>query len=149
MGGGVAKSACKIHLQEVLSLSAARMKKPHKPPTTPEIVFSSSNFEEAVPGHDDPMIISVKMVNAEVKKVFIDQGSSTDIIFRDAFNKLRLKNSDLQSYKEELVEFSGEKVYLDGFITLHVTLGSRPKTRTIKVNFLVINSLSAYNVNFK
>ena len=80
-GGRVTKSACKRHLQEVLSLSATRMKKPHKPHATLEIVFSSFNFKGVVPRHDDPMIISTKMVNAEVKRVFIDQGSSTDIIF--------------------------------------------------------------------
>ena len=118
-GGGVIKSAHKRHLQEVLSLSATRMKKPHKLSTTPEIVFASSDFQGVVLGHDDPMIISAKMVNAEVKRVFIDQGSLVDIIFRDAFDKLRLKNVDLQSYTEELVGFSGEKVYPDGFITLH------------------------------
>ena len=109
-------------------------------------MFSSSDFKEVVPGHDDPMIISTKMVNAEVKRVFIDQGISADIIFRDVFNKLGLKNSDLQSYKEELVDLSGEKVYPDMFITLHVTLGCRPKTRTIKVDFLVVDYLSTYNV---
>ena len=57
-----------------------------------------------------------------------------------------MKNADLQSYKEELVEFSREKVYPDGFITLHVILGNRPKTRTIKVDFLVVNCPLAYNV---
>ena len=57
-----------------------------------------------------------------------------------------MKNADLQSYKEELVRFFGEKVYPNGFITLHVTLGSQPKTWTIKVDFLVINYLSTYNV---
>ena len=41
------------------------------------------------------MIISAIMVNAEVKRVFVNQGSSTDIIFRDAFDKLKLKNSDI------------------------------------------------------
>ena len=87
-------------------------------------MFSSSDFEGVIPRHDDPMIISAKMVNTEVKRVFIDQGSSANIIFRDAFDKLGLKNSDLQSYKEELVEFSGEKVYPNEFITLHVTLGN-------------------------
>ena len=127
-GGGVTKSAHKRHLQEVLSLSTTRIKKPYKPPTTPEVVFSSSDFEGVIPGHDDPMIISAKMVNAEVKRVFIDQGSSADIIFRDAFDKLELTNFDLQSYKEELVRFSGEKVYPNEFTTFHVTLGSRPKT---------------------
>ena len=48
------------------------MKKPYKPSVTPEIVFWSSDFEGVVPGHDDPMIISAKMVNAEVKRLFID-----------------------------------------------------------------------------
>ena len=48
------------------------------------------------------------MVNTKVKRVFVDQGSSTDIIFRDAFNKLGLKSFDLQTYKEELLGFFGE-----------------------------------------
>ena len=109
-------------------------------------MFSSADFEEVVPGHDDRMVISAKMVNAEVKRVFIDQGSSADIIFWDAFNKLELKNFDLQSYKEELVGFSREKVYPDRFVTLHVTLGNWPKSQTVKVNFLAIDCPSAYNV---
>ena len=71
----------------------------------PEITFSSSDLEGVIPGHDDPMIISVGMVNVEVKMVFVDQGSSADIIFRDVFDKLKLNNSDLQTYKEELIGF--------------------------------------------
>ena len=63
-------------------------------------------------------------------------------MLRDAFDKIRVKNSDLQTYKEELIGFSNEKVHLDGFVTLHLTLG----TRTIKVDFLVVNNPSAYNV---
>ena len=61
---------------------------------------------------------------------------------------LRLKNSNFQSYKEELIDFSGEKVYPVGFVTLHVTLGNQSKTRTIKVDFLVVNCPSAYNAIF-
>ena len=85
-------------------------------------MFSSSEFEEVIPGHDNLMVISAKMVNAEVKRVFIDQGSSANIIFQDTYDKLGLKNSNLQSYKEELVGFSREKVYPYGFVTLYVTL---------------------------
>ena len=85
------KSTRKRHLEEVLSLSTTRMKKPRKPSATPEIVFSSSDFKGVVPGHDDPMIILAKMVNAEVKRAFIDQGSSAGIIFQDSFDKLGLK----------------------------------------------------------
>ena len=140
------KLAHKKHLQEVLSLSSGQMKKVHKVSSTLEIVFSSFNLERAILGHDDPMIISAAMVNAEVKRVFADQGSLVDIIFRDAFSKLGLKNSNLQSYKKELIGFSGEKVYLNGYVTLHLTLGTRPRTRIVKVDFLVVDSPSAYNV---
>ena len=59
-------------VRNMLSILTTKMKKPHKLPTTPEIVFSNSDFEKVVPGHDDPMIILAKMVNAEVKTVFID-----------------------------------------------------------------------------
>ena len=52
----------------------------------------------------------------------------------------------MQGYKEELVCFSGEKVYLDGFVTLHVTVGNRLKSQTIRVDFLVVDCSSAYNV---
>ena len=74
------------------------------------------------------MVISTIMVNAEVNRVFVDQGSSPDIIFQDAFDRLGLKNTDLQTHKEELVGFSGEKVHPKGFVTLHLTLGTRLKT---------------------
>ena len=81
-----------------------------------------------------------------MNRVFVDQGSSVAIIFLDAFDKLGLKNTDLQMHKEELVGFSGEKVHPKEFVTLHLTLGTRPKTRTVKVDFLVVDGPSAYNV---
>ena len=70
------------------------------------------------------MVISTVMVNTEVKRILIHQGSSADILFRDAFNKLRLTNTGLCPYVEELIGFTGEKVWLDGYIPIHVTLGS-------------------------
>ena len=75
------------------------------------------------------MVISAAMVNAKVKRVFVDQENSADILFRDAFDKLGLNNANLQMHKEELIGFSREKVHPQGFVTLHLTLGSRPKPR--------------------
>ena len=111
-GGGMTKSSWKKHLQEVLNVSSGKIKKtsPTLPPTL-EIVFSCSNLEGVIPGHDDLMVISAAMVNAEVKRVFFDQGSSANILFQDAFDKLKLNNVDLQMHKEELISFSGEKVH--------------------------------------
>lgn len=61
------KSARKKHFQEVLSLSSKKMKKAPKPSPTLEIAFSSLDLEGIVPGHNDLMVISAVMVNAEVK----------------------------------------------------------------------------------
>ena len=59
VGGHTAKSVCKKHLQEVLSLSTTKMKKIHKPSSTPEIVFSSSDLEGVVPGHTTPWLFQL------------------------------------------------------------------------------------------
>lgn len=127
-------------------MSSEKVKKTHKPLSTLEIVFSSSNLDRIVQGYDDLMIILAIMVNAKVKKVFVDQGSFVDIIFQEAFDNLGLKNFDLQTYKEELIGFSGKKVHPDRYVTLHLTLGTRPQTWTVKVDFLVVDHPSAYNV---
>ena len=42
--------------------------------------------------------------------------------------------------------FLGEKVHSDGFVTLHLTLGSMPLAQTIKVDILVVDYPLAYNV---
>ena len=93
-----------------------------------EIVFLSSDLEGVILRHDDPIVISTVMVNAEVKRVLVDRGSSVDIIFLDAFNKLALRNSNLQTYKEELIGFYRDKIYLDEYIMAHLTLLTQPKT---------------------
>ena len=108
-----------------MNISSGKIKKPLPSlPSIPEIVFSCSNVEGVIPGHDDPMVISAVMVNAKIKKVFVDQRSSTDILFRDAFDKFGLNNADLQMHKEEVIGFSGEKVHPQGFVALHLTMGS-------------------------
>lgn len=66
-------------------------------------------MSKIVAEHNDPMVISAIMMNAKVKRVFINQGSSANIIFREALDKLGLKNSNLQSYPEEIIGFSGGK----------------------------------------
>ena len=42
-------------------------------------------------------------------------------------------------YNKELIGFFGEKVQTDEYVTLHLTLGTRPRTRTDKVDFLVVD----------
>ena len=53
-------------------MSFERKKKMQKLPLTLEIIFSSLDLEGVILGHNDPMIVLAIMVNAEVKRVFVD-----------------------------------------------------------------------------
>ena len=45
-----------------------------------------------------------------MKRVLVDQGSGTKILYPDLFKGLRLKLEDLVSYESPLVGFDGKKI---------------------------------------
>lgn len=99
-----------------------------------------------VPDHDDLLVVSGIMVNFEVKRIFVDQGSSTDIIFGDLFEKLGFKRKELIPHHGYLMGFKGERIIPRGYVELRLTIGSPPLSKTVKVKCLVVDCPSAYNV---
>ena len=91
------------------------------------------------------MLIIAAMVNAEVTRILVDQGTSANILFREAFDKLELNNSNIGTYFEELIRFTKEKIRLVGYVPIHITLRTKPMSKTLKVEILVINCSSTYN----
>ena len=49
------------------------------------------------------MVVRVIIVNFEVQKVLVDQGSSTDILLVDVFNKLSLMEEQISPFYSALV----------------------------------------------
>ena len=80
------------------------------------------------------------------RRVLVDNGSSTDIIYLPAFQQLKVDQKRLRPFDSPLVSFSGDKVYPRGIVTLIITAGSHPFQVTNKHNFLVVDSPSSYNV---
>lgn len=70
----------------------------------------------STPHEDDPMVISVVSANYRVKRVLINQGSSADIIYLDAFEKLGVDKDLVQPFTGTLVGFSGEQIEIRGYI---------------------------------
>ncbi|RRT70689.1 hypothetical protein B296_00001752 [Ensete ventricosum] len=108
-----------------------------------DITFRSGN--EEYPNHDDALVIAIRMVNARVKRVMIDMRSSVDILYFDAFQKLRLTNKDLVSLTFALTGFIGDSVSPLGAVTIPVTFGEEPKSKTLMVSFMVVGLPSTYN----
>lgn len=51
----------------------------------------------------------------------VDQGSSINILYWEAFERLRLDLKDLKPFKVSLVGFSGEQIQVKGYIMLKIT----------------------------
>ena len=90
------------------------------------ITFSDSDLEGCQHPHDNPLVIRVVVANKTIHRVLVDNGSSADIIFASAFNKMGIKRERLEPVNTHLRRFFGEKVLPLGSIQLVLTLGDPP-----------------------
>ncbi|PIN05785.1 hypothetical protein CDL12_21672 [Handroanthus impetiginosus] len=80
----------------------------------------------------DPLVITATVANYDVAKVFVDCGSSIDILFMRVFWQM-----DLGRVKMEPVQTA--------LIILPLTLGKSADAKTKMVRFLIMDTLSTYN----
>ena len=76
--------------------------------------------------HDDPLVIRTVVANKTVHRVLIDNGSSVDIIFTSAFEKMGIGREKLEPVNAHLLGFSGENVLPLGSVQPVLTLGDPP-----------------------
>ncbi|KAK6145245.1 hypothetical protein DH2020_022065 [Rehmannia glutinosa] len=142
LSGGETNSARKSYARQP-QIEDARGKRPR---TDESITFTDEYLEGILTPHDDPVVVSLTIANCEVKRVLVDNGSSADILFYDAFEKMRIGRELLKLVKTPLVGFTGEAVEPEGIITLPLTAGERPQQTTVMIDFLVVWVPSSYNV---
>ena len=88
-GGGESSSARKAHLRSIRSADMGEIQavfKLSRIDTT--ITFSDSDLEGCQHPHDDPLVVRAIVANTTVHRVLVDNGSSADIIFASAFDKM-------------------------------------------------------------
>ena len=146
-GGGESCSARKAHLRSIRSVDMGEVQAVSKVPridTT--ITFSYSDLEGCQHPHDDPLVIHAVVANTTVHRVLVDNGSSVEIIFVSAFDKMRIGREKLEPVNTHLRGFSGEKVLPLGSIQLVLTLGETPCQAMTTARFLIVDAPSAYNM---
>lgn len=80
------------------------------------------------------------------RRVLVDNGRSTDIMYMMAYQQLRLDLKWLLPFKFPLVSFSGDRIYSKGIIFLTVRAGTHLAQVTKQVDFLIVDCSSSYNV---
>jgi len=95
----------------------------------------------------NPVVIQACIANYEVGKVYLDNGSSADIIYEHCFRKLPQRVRDLKRpASSPLVGFSGESSWPLGEVSMEVMMGEYPFHRIEVVDFTIVRAPSAYNV---
>nr|XP_009409650.1 PREDICTED: uncharacterized protein LOC103991833 [Musa acuminata subsp. malaccensis] len=109
----------------------------------PEITFSLG--ETKYPEHDDALVISTSIANAQVKRIMVDTGSFTDVLYFAAFRKLGLTKEDLTPMLSALTRFTSDSISPLDTTILPVTLAEESKSKMIMVTFMVVELPSEYN----
>ncbi|GFZ17254.1 hypothetical protein Acr_26g0005240 [Actinidia rufa] len=134
-----ARSAFRLVEEEIYNLSSPCVG------DQPPITFSSDDLRGLHLPHDDALVVSAVIANFNVQRILIDSGSSTDILFISAFEKIKIVLDKLHPFHTPLIGFGGNTTQPLGWINLPITLGTEPHQTTIWQDFIVVDCPSPYN----
>ena len=92
--------------------------------------------------HDDAIVITLVIANYTTRRVLIDNGSTTDILYYPVFQQMRINKKLLCPVSVPLIGFGGMKVLPVVTISLPIVVGFYPRQINKEVNFLVVDCLS-------
>ncbi|GAV73726.1 hypothetical protein CFOL_v3_17209, partial [Cephalotus follicularis] len=150
----------KGHLRKYVDRNALQERREHREeaPQQPEeqhqqprggdeevISFSEVDYEGVRLPHYDPVVVTLLVELFTMKRILIDSGSSTDILYKHVFDHLRIPTDQLKLVKTLLVGFAGEMVHPLGSIDMFVVAGTAPRQTQVQMTFLVVDTPSPYN----
>lgn len=127
------------HVPEPRALKSQRVK-------SQPITFIEEDALHVKFPHNEPLVVTVQIANRRVRRVLIDNGSSVNVLYKATLEKIGLTVRDLRACTTTLYGFSREGIASIGAIDLGVTLGEYPMSVMKIVEFVVMDTPSAYNV---
>ncbi|PWA94888.1 reverse transcriptase domain-containing protein [Artemisia annua] len=138
---------------EILMIGTKRSPPPSKTEETTqpslEITFSSNDPTLEDNSGEDPLLIKVDIGGTMVHRIYVDGGSSAEIMYEHCFEQLNdEQKKTMRPPKTPLVGFSGQLLWPLGVVTLSLTMSDyRGRgSKTIMAEFMVIRAPSPYNV---
>ena len=111
--------------------------------------FSEEDAREVKQPHDDLLVIILTIEGFNTRRILVDNSSFADIIYFFAFQQLKLDLGQLRPFDSPLGNFSGDRVYPKGIVTLTVTVEAYLRQLTHQLDFLVVECPLSYNVIIK
>ena len=105
------------------------------------VSFLDDNLMDVQMPHSEPLVITLKIGNYDVKRVLIDQGSFAEVIYQTLYEKLGLREADLTDFTSPVFGFSGKSTTPLGNTTLPVLAG----LINLQTEFIFIQASPPYN----
>nr|XP_025638546.1 uncharacterized protein LOC112733717 [Arachis hypogaea] len=116
------------------------------PVSNKAIIFLPEDYQHGTAAEDAPFVISAKIGTGLVRRILVDTGPDSNILFRGAFDKLGLRDENLQTHRNGVTGLGDNFLKPEGSITLPLTIGTGDKRRTLIAEFVVLKDSTAYNV---
>ncbi|XP_058082505.1 uncharacterized protein LOC131230631 [Magnolia sinica] len=109
------------------------------------ILFTDEDAQGIYHPHDDALVVNLTIANRKVFRILVDTGSSADVLFNQAFDKMGVERSTLRPVHTPLIGFSSGRTLPEGVISLPLTASNSPHQATVMVDFLIVDQSSVYN----
>ncbi|XP_043701051.1 uncharacterized protein LOC122651641 [Telopea speciosissima] len=116
-----------------------------RPKSETTISFTEPDLEGISLPHDDALVVQVEIIKRPVHRVLIDIGASVDLMSLDAYQEFGFGDDMLKLEGTSTHGFFGASATIKGSIELLVTLRQAPYQATVKVKFMVVRSVVAFN----
>ncbi|GJR45418.1 reverse transcriptase domain-containing protein [Tanacetum coccineum] len=94
-------------------------------------------------GTEGPLVIEAEIGGHMIHRMYIDVGSSTEVLYEHCFNQLRPEvKSQMVPATTSLTGFSGETIWPLGQLRLLVTIGDVDRCTRAWMNFMIVRSMS-------
>ncbi|GFS39342.1 hypothetical protein Acr_00g0062390 [Actinidia rufa] len=146
--GGSSNSSQKRHAREVSGGAEEEVYNLSVPLTEAHhpVTFTNDDLKGLHLPHDDALVISTMIANFNIQRILIDNGSSADILFIAAFDKMKIGRDRLHPFHTPLIEFGRNSTDPLGWIKLPLTLETEPHQTIVWQDFIIVDCLSPYNV---
>ena len=110
------------------------------------ISFSNKDFEGVTRGHNEALVVTLDIAENEVRRILVDNGSSTNILFKHTMDRMQLGSIRINYYREDpLYGFGNNIVPILGTLYLPVQFGTAPNQINHMIKFYVTDTPSSYN----
>lgn len=106
-----------------------------------KVEFGVEDYGPIRQPHTDALIVKAE----DVERIFVDTGSSVDVLFKKCFEQMRL-NVRMEYVETSLFGFAGQAVRVMGKVEMLLVLGEGASRQARTVTYMVVDAPSQYNI---